>query len=103
MNMKKIGMTVLIAMVGGLLAIGGYKLFENKQVENMSIEEKQEVYFANNPLKINSSTGNPDFTQASAAVSPAVVHIITTYEAKSRQLMHSSPLCDQFEAFIGSQ
>lgn len=99
--MKKIGMTVLIAMVGGLLAIGGYKLFENKQVENMSFEEKQEVYFANNPLKINSSTGNPDFTQASAAVSPAVVHIVTTYEAKSRQRMQSSPFGDMFEEFFG--
>lgn len=99
--MKKIGMAVLIAMLGGLLAIGGYKLFENKQAENMTFEEKQEVYFANNPLKINSSTGNPDFTQASAAVSPAVVHIVTTYEAKGRQRPQSSPFGDMFEEFFG--
>lgn len=101
MNMKKIGMTVLIAMIGGLLAIGGYKLFENKQAEKMTFEEQQEVYFANNPLKINSSTGNPDFTQASAAVSPAVVHIVTTYEAKQRERMQSSPFGDMFEEFFG--
>lgn len=94
-------MTVLIAMVGGLLAIGGYKLFENKQAENMTFEEKQEVYFANNPLKINSSTGNPDFTQAAAVVSPAVVHIVTTYEAKGRQRSQSSPFGDMFEEFFG--
>lgn len=99
--MKKIGITVLIAMVGGLLAIGGYKLFENRNAERMTFEEHQEVYFANNPLKINSSTGNPDFTQASAAVSPAVVHIVTTYEAKERQRMQSSPFGDMFEEFFG--
>jgi len=103
MNMKKIGFTFLIAMLGGLLAIGGYKLFENKQAENMTFEESQKVYFANNPLKINSSTGNPDFTQASAAVAPAVVHIVTTYEPKasSRGQGQQSPF-DMFEEFFGT-
>src|SRR5690606_34967253 len=69
----------------------------------MSFEERQEVHFANNPLKINSSTGNPDFTQASAAVSPAVVHIVTTYEAKARSRRQGQPSpFDMFEEFFGT-
>lgn len=104
MNMKKIGLTLLIAMVGGMLAIGGYKLLENKSAENMSFEEIQKTHFASNPLKINSSTGNPDFVDAAAAVSPAVVHIVTTYEAKARSRGgqgQQSPF-DMFEEFFGT-
>ena len=103
MNMKKIGFTFLIAMLGGLLAVGGYKFFESKQAENMTFEESQQVYFANNPMKLNSSTGNPDFVQASAAVIPAVVNIETTYTRKtsSRGQGQSSPF-DMFEEFFGA-
>lgn len=104
MNMKKIGVTLLIAMLGGILAIGGYKLLENKSTANMSFEEIQNAHFANNPLKINSSTGNPDFTQAAAAVSPAVVHIVTTYEPKANSRGNrgqQSPF-DMFEEFFGT-
>lgn len=102
--MRKIGYTLLIAMLGGLLAVGGYKLFENTQLNKMSFEESQKVYFANNPTKISSSTGNPDFTQASAAVAPAVVHIVTTYEpssASNRQQGPASPF-DMFQDFFGT-
>lgn len=103
MNMKRIGFTFLIAMLGGLLAVGGYKLFESKQAEKMTFEESQQVYFANNPTKAISSTGNPDFVQASAAVTPAVVNIETTYTRKgsSRGQGQSSPF-DMFEEFFGA-
>ncbi|RZL35830.1 MAG: serine protease, partial [Pedobacter sp.] len=80
--MKKIlGITVLAAFIGGAAAIGGYKLFERNQTGS-TISEKQNLYFANNPLKV-SSAGTADFTQAAAAVAPGVVHIKTTYAAKS--------------------
>lgn len=99
--MKKIGMSLLIAAVGGAVAIGGYKLFENKQNENMTFEEKQKVYFANNPeAEILSSTGNPDFTEAAAAVSPGVVHINVTMTARGSRGGGGSPF-DMFEEFFG--
>src|SRR5690606_29911293 len=103
MNMKKIGFTFLVAMLVVLLAVGGYKLFESKQAEKMTFEESQQVYFANNPMKVNSSAGNPDFVQASAAVIPAVVNIETTYspKANSRGQRQSSPF-DMFEEFFGT-
>jgi Do/DeqQ family serine protease len=79
--MKKFGLTVLTAFIGGALALGVYKVVENKYTSGMSIDEKQKVYFANNPMpSANSSTGElTDFTVAAAAVTPAVVYIRTTY------------------------
>jgi Do/DeqQ family serine protease len=81
--MKKFGLTILTAFLGGALAVGAYKIIENKYADNMSIEEKQKVYFTNNPLSTSnvSSTGElTDFTQAAAQVTPAVVYIRTTYK-----------------------
>jgi Do/DeqQ family serine protease len=82
--MKKFGLTVLTAFLGGALALGVYKVVENKYTSGMSLEEKQKVYFANNPLPAaNSSTGElTDFTVAAAAVTPAVVYIRTTYASQ---------------------
>src|SRR5690606_7591025 len=50
---------------------------------------------------ISASTGNPDFTQAAAAVTPAVVHIKTTYpQREMRGRIQGSPF-DLFEEFFG--
>ena len=82
-QMKKIlGITFLAALIGGAAAIGGYKIFENNQTGS-TITEKQQLYFANNPLKV-SSAGEANFVQAAAAVSPGVVHIKTTYAASNK-------------------
>ena len=100
--MKKIGVSLLTAVLGGAVAVGGYKLFEDKQYGNMSLEEQQKVYYANNPSgEIMSSTGNPDFTQAAAAVSPGVVHIKVTMTARGSQRGGESPF-DMFEEFFGT-
>jgi len=98
--MNKVGLTLLTAVFGGAVALGGYKLIENKKFDGMSFEDKQKVYFANNPTGVMSSTGNPDFTQASAAVAPGVVHIKTTYSRKGSQQSQGSPF-DMFEEFFG--
>ncbi|HEY0245326.1 MAG TPA: Do family serine endopeptidase [Mucilaginibacter sp.] len=84
--MRKFGLTLLTAFVGGAMALGAYKVFENKYADNMSIEDKQKVYFASNKMSsaITSSAGEVDFTQAAAAVTPAVVYIRTTYSAQSQ-------------------
>src|SRR5690606_1221503 len=99
-DMKKLGLTLLTALVGGLIAVGGYKLFENKQESKMSFEERQQLHYASNPVpSVVSSTGNPDFTQAAAMVAPAVVHITTTYPGRSRG-SGAAPM-DLFEEFFG--
>ncbi|NHA07787.1 Do family serine endopeptidase [Mucilaginibacter sp. HC2] len=82
--MKKIGLTLLTAFVGGALALGAYKVIENKYSDNMSFEEKQKVYFTSNKsTPVVSSTGSLDFTEAAAAATPAVVYIRTTYSSQS--------------------
>ncbi|MES2112039.1 MAG: Do family serine endopeptidase [Bacteroidota bacterium] len=84
--MKKFGLTLLTAFVGGAMALGAYKVIENKYADNMSLEDKQKVYYATSnhltPATNTSnlsSAGQVDFTEAAAAVTPAVVFIRTTY------------------------
>lgn len=100
--MNKIGVTFLTACLGGAVAIGSYKLIENQFQDGGTFEEKQKVYFTNNPSStINSSTGNLDFTQAAAQVTPAVVHIKTTYENKGYS--GRDQMQDLFEDFFGGR
>uniref|UniRef100_UPI0026008D44 trypsin-like peptidase domain-containing protein n=1 Tax=uncultured Mucilaginibacter sp. TaxID=797541 RepID=UPI0026008D44 len=82
--MKKFGLTLLTAFAGGAIALGGYKIVENKYVHSMSFEDQQKVYYATSnhltPAAPNlSSAGQVDFTEAAAAVTPGVVYIRTTY------------------------
>jgi len=79
--MKKFGLTLLTAFIGGAMALGTYKVIENKYADNMSFEDRQKVYYTSNPsAPITSSAGEVDFTQAAAAVTPAVVYIRVTYQ-----------------------
>jgi serine protease Do len=78
--MKKFGLTLLTAFLGGAMALGTYKLLEKNDADNMSFQDKQKVYFASNPsAPMVSSAGSADFVEAAAAVTPAVVYIRTTY------------------------
>lgn len=98
--MKKIGLIVFAAFLGGAVAIGAYKLLERKN-DSYSLTEKQNMMFANNPIKIGSS-GSVDFVQAAAAVSPAVVHIKTTYGNNSSSDQNGGgSMEDMFEQFFG--
>lgn len=100
--MKKIGITLLTAFVGGAVALGAYKFMENKSADNMTLEERQKVYFTSNPVNV-SSAGDVDFVQAAAAVTPAVVHIQTTYDnTSSRGGGGADPFEDMFRDFFGN-
>lgn len=99
-NMRKIGFTLLTAFIGGAVAVGAYKLIENKHNESLSFEERQKVYFANNPMPVISSADNPDFTQAAAITTPAVVHIKTTYSGTTAQGPGGDPMEDMFDEFF---
>lgn len=96
--MKRIGLMVVAAFIGGAAAIGGYKLLEPKGSDALSFQEQQSVLFASNP-KV-ASTGAVDFVEAAAAVSPAVVHIKTSYTGKDSGQRSNSPF-DMFEDFFG--
>jgi serine protease Do len=96
--MKKIGLIVFAAFFGGAVAVGSYKLLE-RSTDNYSLEEKQNMMFTSNTPKI-SSAGTVDFVQAASVVSPAVVHIKTTYGNKSRD-GQSSDFGEIFDLFGG--
>lgn len=99
--MKKIGLTLLTAIVGGAMAVGAYKLMENNYNKSVSFDDQQKVYFASNHLSpaVTSSTGEVDFTQAAAMVTPAVVYIRTTYTADNSQ----NQQMDMFQQFFGQR
>lgn len=78
--MKKTLNMLLVASLGGLIAIGVFKLLDKG--ENQSISEKQAVSFANMPVLADGE--KLDFTQTSELVTPTVVHIISTVSAKKR-------------------
>jgi Do/DeqQ family serine protease len=104
--MNKIGITFLTACLGGAVAIGSYKLIESKLQDGGTFEDKQKVYFTNNPSPtINSSSGELDFTQAAASVTPAVVHIKTTYNNSSSEgnSGRDKQMQDLFEDFFGGR
>ncbi|WP_183561785.1 Do family serine endopeptidase [Mucilaginibacter sp. SP1R1] len=102
--MKKIGLTLLTAFAGGALALGAYKVIESKYTDNMSFEEKQKVYFTSNKTApIVSSTGSLDFTEAAAAVTPAVVYIRTTYSSQSSQGGSQDQLEQMFGDMFGQR
>ncbi len=104
--MNKIGITFLTACLGGAVAIGSYKLIESKLQDGGTFEDKQKVYFTNNPSPtINSSSGELDFTQAAASVTPAVVHIKTTYNNDSSEgnSGRDKQMQDLFEDFFGGR
>jgi serine protease Do len=99
--MKKFGLTLLTAFVGGMMALGSYKVFENKYADNMSIADKQKVYFTSNPSNIVSSAGEVDFVQAAAAVTPAVVYIRVTYTNDESGNDQQSQLQQMFGQMFG--
>ncbi len=83
--MKRIGLSLMTAILGGAIAVGAYKLVETKNTDASTFEDRQKVYFASNHIApLVSSAGTVDFTQAAAAVTPAVVYIRTTYSASSQ-------------------
>lgn len=96
--MKRIGIMVLAAFIGGAAAIGGYKLLEPKN-DALSFQEQQNVLFASNP-KIGSA-GEVDFISAAAAVSPAVVHIKTSYSGGGGGSQRGASPFDMFEDLFG--
>ena len=96
--MKRIGLSLMTAVLGGAIAVGAYKMVETKTANNGTFEDRQKVYFASNHIApLVSSAGTVDFTQAAAAVTPAVVYIRTTYSAKQ----NSGGQQDQMEQMFG--
>ena len=78
--MKKAGIVILTALVSGAVAVGAYRIIDNKGPERGELTEDQKVFFANNPEETRAVAvpTELDFVNAAAEVTPGVVHIRTT-------------------------
>jgi serine protease Do len=83
--MKTGSKILLTALITGTLAIGTYKVWENKSENNFNVENRGSIFFANSGSSIT-PIGDQDFINAAKAVTPAVVHIKTTYDASTRSV-----------------
>ena len=69
--MKKIGLLILVASLGGIVAVGVTKLIDKK--ENHVILQNHLAKYAS----LSESGNRPDFVEVADLVTPTVVHIIT--------------------------
>jgi len=97
MNGKKILGTLMVALVGGLLAIFAYTLFIQKPADPVIVEksDSQLVRFANLPQDFEAAEF--DFTFAAENTVHAVVHVMTVTERSSA---YRNPL---YEFFYGDR
>ena len=100
-SIKNVGIAFLAACIGSAVTIGTYNLIGDKKNEQLSFEERQKVYFTNHSNQSVSSTGELDFTQAAASVTPAVVHIKTTYTSSNN--IEQDPFGGLFDDFFGGR
>jgi Do/DeqQ family serine protease len=85
--------TVIISIICSLLTVGLYGHFTNS---NTASSSKLNDISANN-VNFNGLRGNSiDFTSAAASVTPAVVHIKTTYTPQQNSYNGQHPLLDFF-------
>ncbi len=79
--MKKILSLVGVSVLGGLLTLGGYKLFiEKEQPEQLAVEQVSDlpVYVPTNTTLNNSAAITPNFVEAAEKSLDAVVHVKNT-------------------------
>ncbi|MFT5724846.1 MAG: serine protease Do [Bacteroidia bacterium] len=81
MKMKKVLSVLLIAMLGGAVALGLNRMFFASEAKPQSFEEQQKVQFAKQE-KIADVPG-ANFVAVSEKATPSVVHIKTIVEAPS--------------------
>ncbi|MHC1775508.1 MAG: Do family serine endopeptidase [Lentimicrobium sp.] len=80
--MKKIAGSLLIAIAGGIIALGAYSLISKEEVRYVNSDRGTPAYLTSMP----GSSGSmvlPDFTGAANSTVHAVVHIKTEYQRKS--------------------
>jgi len=78
--MKKILTLVCVSVLGGLLTLGGYKLFIEKDSKNLAIEQVSDLplYIPTNSTLNNTTTLAPNFVEAAEKSIDAVVHVKNT-------------------------
>ncbi|PSR54849.1 deoxyribonuclease HsdR [Adhaeribacter arboris] len=93
--MKTAGLILITALISAVLAVAGFKYLDKRESPYYYSSEEQPVRLTNYSVNGNAAPAvNPNFVQAASAVSPAVVHIKTTYA--STRSGSGNPLEDFF-------
>jgi Do/DeqQ family serine protease len=94
-TMKRIGGLLVIAALGGLMALGIERLLEKERPK--SFEQMQNAWFTGN----KNLGANPgiDFVAVSELATPAVVHIKTIVESSAKSQQVPEGMFDPFEFF----
>jgi serine protease Do len=101
MSKKQIVLSIMIAsMLGGIVAIGGYKIFEKDQPTYIQAPSSNVQFsnFMNDTAYVVPEGLN--FVFAAEVVTPAVVHIKSTISASSDEQQYRSPFEDWFRDYF---
>lgn len=103
MNRRQLVLGVMFASIlGGVIALGGYKLFEKDRPSFIQVPQNSNIKFSN--FVDDTSFVVPDglnFVFAAEHVTPRVVHIKSTMSASARNNPYRSPFDDMFRDFFG--
>ncbi len=103
MNRKQLMIGLIISsFFGGVIALGGYKLFEKDRPSVIQLPSNNNVQFSN--YLNDSSYVVPEglnFVYAAELVTPRVVHIKSTVPASARGNSAQSPFDDMLKDFFG--
>lgn len=103
MNKRQLLVRLIFAsLFGGIVALGGYKLFEKDDPSYIQSSLNNDVKFSN--YRNDSSYIVPEglnFVYAAERVTPGVVHIKSTVPATARNNQQKSPYEDMFRDFFG--
>lgn len=104
MNKRQLLFRLIFASIfGGIVALGGYKLFEKEIPSYIQSPQNNNVKFSN--YLNDSSYIVPEglsFVYAAELVTPSVVHIKSTRSTSSRNNQYRSPYDDMFRDFFGN-
>lgn len=103
MNRRQLMVGLLFAsLFGGIVALGGYKLFEKENPSYLQSPPNSNVKFTN---YLNDSSfivpAGLNFVYAAELVTPRVVHIKSTVSSSSRRNQYGSPFDDMFRDYFG--
>jgi S1-C subfamily serine protease len=103
MNKRQLLFRLIFASIfGGIVALGGYKLFEKEIPSYIQSPQNNNVKFSN---YLNDSSyivpEGLNFVYAAELVTPGVVHIKSTISTSARTNQDRSPYDDMFRDFFG--
>jgi Do/DeqQ family serine protease len=88
-----------VALLGGMVTLGGYKLFIEKDLSEASsdnyrigfVENKMPAALTNYDADMPGTSGLPELTTAASISTPAVVHVKSNYLVQARNRVYRDP------------